>query len=117
MSQELWIATDSTDDEYSAVYIGKPTIDKDGEYWPWDEHAPGPWIIEGDAVILDGLEIDLAGLVPAPGDPPVRIMFRAERVGSDISERKCKCNLKTKLVGDGCSVCNPELAAEYRKDD
>lgn len=24
----------------------------------------------------------------------------------------CNCDLRTKLVGDGCEICNPELAAE-----
>lgn len=24
----------------------------------------------------------------------------------------CNCDLKTKLVGDGCEACNPKLAAE-----
>jgi len=24
----------------------------------------------------------------------------------------CNCDLRTKLVGDGCEVCNPKLAAE-----
>lgn len=27
----------------------------------------------------------------------------------------CKCSMRTKLVGDGCDVCNPELAAEMRE--
>jgi hypothetical protein len=29
---------------------------------------------------------------------------------------KCKCNLREKLVGDGCEVCNPTKALEYAKD-
>ena len=28
------------------------------------------------------------------------------------AEQACKCNLRTRLVGDGCEVCNPKLAAE-----
>lgn len=26
---------------------------------------------------------------------------------------KCECDLRTRLVGDGCRVCNPSLASEY----
>ena len=26
---------------------------------------------------------------------------------------ECNCNLRTKLVGDGCEDCNPELAAQF----
>lgn len=33
----------------------------------------------------------------------------------DVTE--CKCDLRTKLVGDGCHVCNPEYAKELEKDD
>jgi hypothetical protein len=29
---------------------------------------------------------------------------------------ECKCNLREKLVGDGCEVCNPTKALEYAKD-
>lgn len=27
----------------------------------------------------------------------------------------CKCDMRTKLVGDGCDVCNPALAVELYK--
>jgi len=32
------------------------------------------------------------------------------------SGRVCKCNLRTKLVGDGCHICNPEYAAQFDDD-
>lgn len=36
--------------------------------------------------------------------------------GQKPRERECKCSLRTKLVGDGCDVCNPELAERYRQE-
>jgi hypothetical protein len=29
---------------------------------------------------------------------------------------KCECSLRTRLVGDGCEVCNPAKALEYAKE-
>ena len=28
----------------------------------------------------------------------------------------CKCNMRTRLVGDGCEFCNPQLAEELAKE-
>ena len=28
---------------------------------------------------------------------------------------KCKCSMRIKLVGDGCEVCNPEYAAQFKE--
>ena len=30
--------------------------------------------------------------------------------------KECNCDLRTKLVGDGCEVCNPELALEHTRE-
>jgi len=30
---------------------------------------------------------------------------------------ECTCSLSIKLAGDGCSICNPELAAEIAEDN
>lgn len=29
---------------------------------------------------------------------------------------ECKCDMRTKLVGDGCEVCNPALALDHAKE-
>ncbi len=40
---------------------------------------------------------------------------RAQAQGGD-AKPECKCSMRTRAVGDGCSICNPELAAEYARD-
>jgi len=29
----------------------------------------------------------------------------------------CNCDMRTKLVGDGCEICNPIRAVEYYKEE
>jgi len=38
-------------------------------------------------------------------------------VGSEKKPKECNCDLRTRLVGDGCEVCNPELALEHARDE
>ena len=40
----------------------------------------------------------------------------AEYMAKYTNDGKCHCDMRTKLVGDGCDICNPELAYEYAND-
>ena len=33
------------------------------------------------------------------------------------SDRVCQCSFRGRILGDGCSVCNPELAARYAAEN
>lgn len=37
-------------------------------------------------------------------------------LAQEQAEPVCKCDLRTRLVGDGCEVCNPALAAELAQE-
>lgn len=36
---------------------------------------------------------------------------------SKPKQKVCECSLRTRLVGDGCEICNPELADELAKQN
>ncbi len=52
--------------------------------------------------------------VPLSADVQRKI---ADRLRALIPERKCECNLRTKLVGDGCDICNPSYAERQWEDE
>lgn len=41
----------------------------------------------------------------------------ARHAAAELVAGGCNCDMRTKLVGDGCEICNPELAADIARDN
>ena len=57
------------------------------------------------------------GKLPDGSDPMERMASKLAALKSNGGQaQECNCDMRTKLVGDGCEVCNPALALEHAKE-
>lgn len=61
---------------------------------------------------------DEAGTASVEDGSIAKVALEAYRDAlSQQAEPECRCSMRERLVGDGCSICNPELAAELEDDE
>ena len=73
------------------------------------------WDLVLDDAFMAGLQDERSELFPSIADAIAALLAPDGTDGAGEVVRECKCRLRTRLVGDGCDVCNPELAAEYAR--
>ena len=93
------------------------------------ETRPGDWRVskhrEGrDALIYDADEYEVARVCYPNRDANAAFIAACnpEAIRELLAEMDrlrgllCKCDMRTRLVGDGCEFCNPQLADELAKE-
>lgn len=62
-----------------------------------------------------GLIMQRSGVV-GRAEACILVMLAPHFNPREVSMKQCKCDLRTRLVGDGCDACNPELARELSQE-
>jgi hypothetical protein len=79
-----------------------------GKLWEWAQKQ-GWWNSFIDA---GGMDCSKDRLFPVAGIHPNRF---ADALYELL--KKCECSLRTRLAGDGCEICNPDLDREIDREN
>ena len=80
--------------------------------WIWLRDTPAGFVGKCGKALRDAVDEREAQLSEAEAISRAAI----DKVVGDTPQ-KCKCNFRQKTVGDGCAICNPELAADTKDED